>query len=72
MRHRLRLYTGDDSECVAQDNRVPVRLSEIRRALADASRFNRAWLNDFEDEEVAISPDLYDVLSAYLHMRPGA
>jgi hypothetical protein len=66
------LFTGDDSDVLAQDDRVPVRLGEIRRAIADAARSNRAWLEDFEDEEVAISHDLYDVLAAYLHMRPGA
>jgi hypothetical protein len=41
--------------------------------LADAVASDRTWLKDFADEEIAVSPDLYDVLQAYRHFRrPGA
>ena len=44
----------------------------MTRILSDAVRWNRTWLSDFEDDEIQISPDLYEVLQTYLHLRPGA
>ena len=72
MRHRLRLFTGDDDTAVAEPEQVNVRLGDITRVLADAVRWNRTWLTDFENDEVRVSTDLYEVLSAYLHLRPSA
>ncbi len=72
MRHRLRLFTGDDSAAPVAEPPVNVRLADISRALLDAARRNRAWLDDFADEEIQVSPDLYEILSAYVRMRPGA
>ena len=40
--------------------------------LADASRTGRTWLQDFADDEVQISPDLYEILCSYRHLRPSA
>jgi hypothetical protein len=71
MRHRLRLFTGEDTAPVVEQP-VNVRLADISRALLDAARRNRAWLEDFADEEVQVSPDLYEILAAYVRMRPGA
>jgi hypothetical protein len=72
MRHRLRLFTGDESATPVAEPPVNVRLADISRALLDAARRNRAWLDDFADEEIQVSPDLYEILSAYVRMRPGA
>lgn len=72
MRHRLRLFTGDESVVPVVEPPVNVRLADISRALLDAARRNRAWLDDFADEEIQVSPDLYEILSAYVRMRPGA
>lgn len=72
MRLRLRLFTGDDSAAPVAEQPVNVRLADISRALLDASRRNRSWLDDFADEEVQVSPDLYEILAAYVRMRPGA
>ncbi|MGE3316775.1 MAG: hypothetical protein AB7O26_16780 [Planctomycetaceae bacterium] len=73
MRPRLRLFTGDDDcTAVAEPEQVNVRLGDITRILAEAVRRNRTWLSDFEDDEVRISTDLYEVISAYLHLRPSA
>jgi len=74
MRHRLRLFTGEDSPAPVEDSRfsVRVRLGEISNALLDAVRGDRAWLEDFADDEVAVSADLFEVLSAYRRYRPGA
>lgn len=72
MRHRLRLFTGDESAPAVVEPSINVRLADISRALLDAARRNRAWLEDFADEEVQVSPDLYEILAAYVRMRPGA
>jgi len=55
MRHRLRLFTGDESAVPVSEQPVNVRLADISRALLDAARRNRAWLDDFADEEIQVS-----------------
>jgi hypothetical protein len=37
--------------------------------LADAINSQRTWLNDFEEDDVTISSDLYEVILAYQHFR---
>lgn len=78
---RLKVYTGPETDVPAvtllqesvDDNRVRVPLGEILPLLADAVASNRTWLTDFEQDEVTVSSDLYDVLQAYRHFRrPGA
>lgn len=74
MRHRprLRLFTGDEgATCVAEPT-VSVPLSEIVGALLDAARSQRTWVHDFCNDEVQISPDLYEIITAYSHLRPSA
>lgn len=77
----LRIYHGpqDDSTAtnvseVNQTRRsVTVPLADVMPLLADAVRSNRTWLRDFEDDEVTISMDLYEVLLAYqYYRRPSA
>ena len=72
MRPRLRLFTGESEGSTVAEPPVSVSLGKISRALADAAHSDRTWLNDFENDEVQISPDLYEVLSAYWHLRPSA
>jgi len=75
-RANLRVYYGpqDDpaksvAEAPAQQNAVTVPLTEILPLLADAVQSQRTWLRDFDDDEVTISMDLYEVLLAYQHYR---
>ena len=75
-RSQLRIYYGpDDSRSVALDRlqltkqTVEVPLSELLSTLVDAVRKNRSWVDDFRDEEVSISTDLYEVILAYQHYR---
>ena len=63
MRHRLRLFTGDNTASTATAEQVTVRLGDISRALRDATRWNRTWLEDFADDEVQVSSDLYEIIS---------
>ncbi len=72
MQPRLRIFTGEDNVATLPEPEVNVRLSEITSILADAVLSRRTWLNDFADDEVRISADLYEVLSAYWHLRPSA
>ena len=74
--NRLRIYCGPDDDAkvaVAATTEVPqtitVSASEVFAWLADAVQHNRAWLRDFENDEVTISSDLYEVILAYQHFR---
>ena len=73
MRHRLRLFTGDDVDVLPmRQQTMSVRLRDITRALTDAADQQRTWLEDFEDDEIKVSADLFEVITAYMEMRPGA
>ncbi|HEY4309991.1 MAG TPA: hypothetical protein VGN12_11105 [Pirellulales bacterium] len=72
-RSQLRVYFGPDSSTAtaqrSQEHSIQVRLGEIFPLLADAVRSERTWLRDFEDDEITISTDLYEVILAYQHCR---
>jgi hypothetical protein len=72
MRHRLKLYTGDDVSTAVAEPEVTMSLGEISEILVDAARTRRAWLHDFADDRVQVSADLYEVLSTYWNLRRGA
>jgi len=72
MQTRLRLFTGEDDVATLTEPPMNVRLGEISEVLADAVLSRRTWLSDFADEEVQVSADLYEILSAYWHLRPSA
>lgn len=73
----LQVYYGPEGDsaalCVVESpaNRetVTVPLLEVMPMLADAVQSERTWLRDFEDDELTISMDLYEVLLAYQHYR---
>ena len=52
-----------------QEERISVRISHIMPWLADAANNGVAWLRDFEDEEICVTADLYDVILAYQHFH---
>jgi hypothetical protein len=66
------LFIGDDDGGTAVAQQVSVRFGEITGILEDAIRTNRSWLSDFENDEVQISEDLYEIISAFSHLRPSA
>ncbi len=71
---RLRLFPYPDDEPV-EDNHapsVPIRLAELYPLLAQAFRDNYVWLRDFEDEELLVSHDLYEIVRAFSNVRPSA
>ncbi len=74
VQHRFRIFTGSEGEsAAAEPDRVTVPVGDIFPLLADALDDNRAWLDDFADEEITVSSDLYDVMMAYRYFhRPTA
>ena len=71
---QLRVYRGaaEKSSDDVQQPSVRVSLSELLPIIAVAKRHNYLWLQDFLDDEVRITPDLYDVLRAFNSYRPSA
>lgn len=68
---RIYPYRRDAHEPI-QEPCVRVRLGDLFPLLVQAHRDNYLWLNDFEDDEVIITPDLYEVLCAFHAYRPSA
>ena len=72
MQHRLRIFTGEEETLEQSESLVNVRFGEIADALAEAVYYRRTWVSDFSEHEEKIPSDLYAILSAYSHLRPGA
>ena len=51
---------------------VRVSLGDLLPLVALAHRHNYLWLQDFLDDEVVITADLYEVLRAFRCNRPSA
>lgn len=68
----LRLVSDQDfldTSAKRESPRVAVSMQQVLPLLVDAVRSNRNWLNDFSEETIEISSDLYQVLLAYKEMR---
>ena len=63
--------TREAAPSADQEPNVRVSLGELLPLIALAHRKNYVWLHDFLDDEVAISPDLYEVLRAFRGNRPA-
>ncbi len=76
-RCRLRVYYGpqEDLQTIqeepfeARPQTVTVALGDVLPLLADALRSKRSWVEDFHEDEVTITSDLYEILMAYQHFR---
>lgn len=81
----LRIYHGPEGETelrsddraaspdAAYQQKVTVPLKDILHTLSEAVDRNRGWIQDFADDEVTISTDLFEVILAYQHYhRPSA
>lgn len=73
---RLRVFRGPENEDLTtrrSSNDVTVPVGDLLPLLADAVASERTWLSDFEEDEMTISSDLYEVLQAYrFFRRPSA
>ena len=73
---RLRVYYGPEEESLqASPATIPMRdeitlpLGEVLPLILDAVQSRRTWVDDFSDDQITISSDLYEVLLAYQHFR---
>jgi hypothetical protein len=55
----------------AQPETVEVTLGDLLPLIALAQRKNYVWLQDFLEDEVTITADLYEVLRAFRSYRPA-
>lgn len=67
----LKLYCGPENTetAIHSEDTVTVSVGEVLPLIADAVNCNRTWLTDFEHDDITISRDLYEVLSAYQYFR---
>jgi hypothetical protein len=73
MAAQLRVYTASEPASVEnQDPSVRISLRDLLPLIAVAQRRNYLWLHDFLDDEVCVTPDLYEVLRAFRSYRPPA
>ena len=69
----LRVYPHRlDATEKTQAPHVRIRLGDLFPLLAQAHRGNYLWLSDFEDDEVVVSQDLYELVRAFECYRPCA
>lgn len=78
---RLKIFRGPQQlpagknldEELTDEGSVTLPAGEVLPLLADAIANQRTWLSDFEEDEITISADLYEVLMAYqFFRRPSA
>jgi len=51
---------------------VSIRLRELLPVLRQALKANYAWLRDFQDDEIRVTQDFFDVIRAFQGLRPSA
>lgn len=71
---RLRLFPYPEEDVSEGEHAptVPIRLADLYPLLAQAYRDNYVWLRDFENDELLVSPDLFEVVRAFADCRPSA
>jgi hypothetical protein len=71
---RLRVFPRPDEESQTESHApaVSVRLVDLYPLLAQAYRDNYVWLRDFEEDQLLVSRDLFEVVRAFADCRPSA
>jgi len=74
MAAQLRIFSEPrgEQEPETQTATVAVSLRDLLPLLTMAHRNNFLWLQDFLEDEIVVTPDLYDVLRAFQAVRPSA
>ena len=72
MAAHLRVYPLPQENDEPQAATVRVSLGDLLPLVSFAYRNNYMWLRDFLDDEVAVTPDLYEVLRSFGGYRPSA
>jgi len=71
----LRVFPHNEEEAPqksVQEATVPVQLRELMSVLRQATKANYVWLRDFQDDEVLVTQDFFDVIRAFSRLRPSA
>ena len=56
-----------------QEPSINIRLRDLLPILALAKKNNYLWLQDFLEDEITVTPDLYDILRSFRqYRRPSA
>ncbi|QDU93740.1 hypothetical protein [Lignipirellula cremea] len=76
---KLRIYYGPEDEVAPSSIpaqapcHVTISAGEFVSLLKEAVQANRTWLRDFEQDDITLTSDLYQVLQAHRRMhRPSA
>lgn len=70
---RLRIFPRPPARTrKAPQAAVVIKLSDLYPLLAEAYRDNFVWLRDFEEDEVLVSGDFFEVVRAFAGCRPSA
>jgi hypothetical protein len=71
---QLRVYPESEEAdpCDSPPASVRIKLGDLLPLIALAHRNNYLWLQDFLDDEVVVTDDLYEVLRAFRCYRPSA
>lgn len=77
---QLRVYLGRETDSSTKilpaqsttANTITLPLGDVLPLLADAVATRRTWLRDFEDDQITVSSDLYEVLLAYQQYRQAS
>ena len=72
MAAQLRVFPESQSApyAEAQDPNIRISLRDLLPLIAVAQRRNYLWLNDFLDDEVCVTSDLYEVLCLFAATDP--
>ena len=68
----LNPHSSYEASLACEPVRVSVSAGDLIPLLLDAALANRAWLEDFADDNIEITQDLYEVLIAYRRFRVEA
>lgn len=74
----LRVYYGPDDDRglplsqVKTNGSVEIPLKTLFETMTEATVQGLVWTEDFRDEKVSISTDLYEVIFAYRQMKKSA
>ncbi|WP_153555464.1 hypothetical protein [Roseimaritima sediminicola] len=64
---RLRLFRPEPPR--SSEPTINLSVAQLVPLLVDAYQTDRVWLNDFGDEPVRVTSDLYEILLAYQQLR---
>ena len=67
MRARLKLFVADDKQQRRESSpsEAAIPLEDFARVIADAVSWERTWLQDFAQEQIIVSQDLYEIVRVY-------